>query len=139
VRVRPGGRRHSSRSLRRTSCPAGFRVSSPSGRREPARGVAGWPLMGTGRVSWRRRPVVPAGGSACSAALPEMVRLPPAARVISTRRARALGEAGMVTCRTVGVAGGGQVSLDVVSCRPRRGRRPWACRAGRASRSRPWR
>ena len=33
VRVRPGGRRQSSRSFRRTSCPAGFRVSSPPGRR----------------------------------------------------------------------------------------------------------
>jgi hypothetical protein len=44
-------------------------------------------------------PVLPAGASRCSAVLPEMVRLPPAARVIWTRRARAFGDAGIVTSR----------------------------------------
>ena len=45
-------------------------------------------------------PVLPAGASPGSTVLPEMVRLPPAVRVISTRRAWVFGEAGMVTCRT---------------------------------------
>ena len=79
--------------------PASALARRPGGG-EPARGVTGWPLMGTGEGQLASAPVVPAGGSACSAALPEMVRLPPAVRGISTRRARALGEAGMVTCRT---------------------------------------
>ena len=55
---------------------------------------------GHGEVQPASATVIPPAGSACSAAPPEMVRLPPTARVISTRRAWALGEAGMVTCRT---------------------------------------
>ena len=46
------------------------------------------------------RPVVPAGASPGSAVLPGTTWLPPAARVTFTRRAWALGDAGMVTCRT---------------------------------------
>jgi hypothetical protein len=45
-------------------------------------------------------PVVPAGASPGSTVLPGTTWLPPAARVTSTRRAWALGDAGMVTCRT---------------------------------------
>ena len=45
-------------------------------------------------------PVPLAGAPPCSAVLPEMVRLPPGAWVISTRRAWVLGETGMVRCRT---------------------------------------
>ncbi len=46
------------------------------------------------------RPVLPAGASPGSAVLPGTTRLPPAAWVTVTRRAWALGDAGMVTCRT---------------------------------------
>jgi len=46
-------------------------------------------------------PVLPAGSSPGSTVLPGTTRLPPAARVTSTRRARALGDAGMVTCSTL--------------------------------------
>ena len=57
------------------------------------------PLMRYGDV--QPPPAVPpAGASPCPAVLPEMVRLPPAGRVTSTRRAWAFGEAGMVTCKT---------------------------------------
>ena len=42
----------------------------------------------------------PAGASPCSMVPPEMVRPPPAARVISTRRAWAFDDAGIITCRT---------------------------------------
>jgi hypothetical protein len=60
------------------------------------------------RGGWRRPdradvqppPVPPAGAPPGSAVLPEMVRLPPGAWVISTRRAWVLGETGMVRCRT---------------------------------------
>ncbi len=45
-------------------------------------------------------PVLPAGASPGSAVLPATMRLPPAARVTSTRRAWVFGDAGMVTCRT---------------------------------------
>ena len=44
--------------------------------------------------------VPPVGASPCPAVLPETVRLPPAGRVTSTRRAWAFGEAGMVTSKT---------------------------------------
>ena len=42
-------------------------------------------------------PVPLAGAPPCSAVLPEMVRLPPGAWVISTRRAWVLGETGMIS------------------------------------------
>jgi hypothetical protein len=45
-------------------------------------------------------PLLPVGASPCSTVLPEMVRLPPAARVISTRRGWVCGDAGRITCRT---------------------------------------
>ena len=45
-------------------------------------------------------PVLPAGASPGSAVLPGTMWLPPAARVTFTRRAWALGDAGMVRCRT---------------------------------------
>ncbi len=45
-------------------------------------------------------PVLPAGASPGSTVLPATTRLPPGARVTSTRRAWAFGDAGMVTCRT---------------------------------------
>jgi hypothetical protein len=45
-------------------------------------------------------PVLPVGASPGSAVLPGATRLPPAAWVTFTRRAWALGDAGMVTCRT---------------------------------------
>jgi hypothetical protein len=44
--------------------------------------------------------VLPAGASSGSTVLPGTMRLPPAARVTSTRRAWLFGDAGMVTCRT---------------------------------------
>lgn len=56
VRVRPGGRRQSRRSFRRTSCPAGFRVRSPPGRRGAGAGGDRLAADGTGRFSRRRRP-----------------------------------------------------------------------------------
>ena len=60
------------------------------------------------RGGWRRPdradvqppPVPPVGASPGSTVLPEMVRLPPGAWVISTRRAWVLGETGMIRCRT---------------------------------------
>jgi hypothetical protein len=56
------------------------------------------------RTWWTRgQPAAPAvlvGASRSSTVLAEMVRLPPAARVISIRRGWVLGDAGMVTCRT---------------------------------------
>ena len=56
-----------------------------------------------GRADVQPPPVPPAGAPPGSAVLPEMVRLPPGAWVISTRRAWVLGETGMVRCRTPSV------------------------------------
>ena len=75
-----------------------IRARSPPGRPAPGAGGAR-PLVGHRDVQPAPAPVPPAGASPCSIVLPEMVRLPPAGRVISTRRAWAFGEAGMVTCR----------------------------------------
>ena len=69
------------------------------GGQQRTREAARWPLMRYGDVQ-PPPPVPPAGASPCPAVLPETVRLPPAGRVTSTRRAWAFGEAGMVTCRT---------------------------------------
>jgi hypothetical protein len=107
------GCRHSKMTASCPSGPVAAGRSSPAleGRlpgaypRPPAARAAG---NGRGRPpgrSWgtgdvQPPPVPPAGASPCPAVLPEMVRLPPAGRVISTRRAWALGEAGMVTCKT---------------------------------------
>jgi hypothetical protein len=77
--------------------------SSPAhrlGGQQRTREAVGRSLRGHGDVQPTPPPVPPAGASPCSMVLPEMVRLPPAGRVISTRRAWAFGEAGMVTCRT---------------------------------------
>ena len=57
-------------------------------------------LMGHGDVQPAPLPVSSADASPCSTVLSELVRPPPAARVISTRRAGAFGEAGVVRCRT---------------------------------------
>jgi hypothetical protein len=91
----------------RSRCPAGGQaarhLSAPAhrlGGQQRTREAVGRPLRGHGDVQPAPPPVPPAGASPCSMVLPEMVRLPPAGRVISTRRAWAFGEAGMVTCRT---------------------------------------
>ena len=108
------GCRHSKMTASYPSSPVAAGGSSSAGgqaaRRLPAparrpagqqrtREAARWPLMRYGDVQ-PPPPVSPAGASPCPAVLPEMVRLPPAGRVTSTRRAWAFGEAGMVTCRT---------------------------------------
>ena len=71
-----------------------------AGGQQRAPEAAGWPKMRDGDVQPPAPPVLPAGASPCPAVLPEMVRLPPGARVTSIRRAFVLGDAGMVTCRT---------------------------------------
>ena len=92
----PPGRSSSAggQAARRLPAPA----RRPAGQQR-TREAARWPLMRYGDVQ-PPPPVPPAGASPCPAVLPGMVRLPPAGRVISTRRAWALGEAGMVTCKT---------------------------------------
>ncbi len=57
-------------------------------------------VVGHRDVQSAPRPVLPAGASPGSAVLPGTTWLPPAAWVTFTRRAWALGDAGMVTCRT---------------------------------------
>jgi hypothetical protein len=58
------------------------------------------PVAGHRDIQPAPPPVLPAGASPGSTVLPGTMRLPPAARVTSTRRARVFGDAGMVTCRT---------------------------------------
>ena len=79
---------------------AGPRLRAGSGH-FPGREKAGTAFGGGHRdVQPAPPPVLPAGASPGSTVLPGTTRLPPAARVTSTRRAWVFGDAGMVTCRT---------------------------------------
>jgi hypothetical protein len=88
---RRSAQRHQLRRWRASSC--GSFLRQPRWRLPVA--VLAWAAHSAGAAARAA-----AGASHCSAVLPEMVRLPPAARVIWTRRARAFGDAGMVTSRT---------------------------------------